>query len=110
MLFTVFTPVYNRRDLIHRVYDSLRDQTLRDFEWVVVDDGSSDNVVELLERYAAEADFPILIHRKENEGKHTAWNIGLEMARGEYFVPLDHDDACIPTALERFRYWWLTIP
>jgi glycosyltransferase involved in cell wall biosynthesis len=110
LLFTVFTPVYNRRERIHRVWDSLRAQTFRDFEWVVVDDGSTDNVMELLEQYAREADFPVRLHRKENGGKHTAWNLGAQMARGELFVPLDHDDACVPQALERFRYWWFSIP
>jgi glycosyltransferase involved in cell wall biosynthesis len=46
MLFTVFTPIYNRAHTLHRVYDSLRAQTLRDFEWIVVDDGSTDNTAE----------------------------------------------------------------
>lgn len=110
MFFTVFTAAYNRRDLIHRVWDSLRSQTFRDFEWIVVDDGSTDNVVELLDRYAQEADFPVRIHRKENGGKHTAWNVAVQMARGELLVPLDHDDACVPKALARLRYWWLSIP
>lgn len=72
MKFTVFTPVYNRRDKIHRVWDSLRSQTFRDFEWIVVDDGSTDNVMEILAIYKNEADFPVTILRQENKGKHFA--------------------------------------
>jgi glycosyltransferase involved in cell wall biosynthesis len=110
VLFTVFTPAYNRRRLIHRVWDSLRAQTFRDFEWVVVDDGSSDNVVELLAEYAAEADFPVRFERQENSGKHAAWNRGVAMARGELFVPIDSDDSFAPNTLDRFHHWWMTIP
>lgn len=110
MLFTAFTPLYNSRNLIHRVWDSLQAQTFRDFEWVIVDDGSPDDCADLLAEYQAKADFPIRIHRKENGGKHTAWNMGVEMAHGELFVSCDHDDAFIPTTLERFKHWWETIP
>src|SRR5579859_986007 len=94
--FTVFTAVYNSRKLIHRVWDSLRAQTFGQFEWVLVDDGSTDNSIELLEEFAREADFPVRIGRKENGGKHTAWNAGVAMAQVELFVVLDHDDKCIP--------------
>lgn len=110
MLFTVFTPVYNRRATLHRVFDSLRAQTLRDFEWVVVDDGSTDGVDEELEAYRARAGFPMRIAAQRNAGKHVAWNRGLELARGELFVPADSDDAFVPETLERFRDLWLSIP
>jgi FkbM family methyltransferase len=110
MLFTVFTPVFNRRETIGRVWEALRAQTWRNFEWVVVDDGSTDDVADVLDAYAAEADFPVRVHRQENGGKHVAWNRGVEMARGELFVPADSDDAFAPEALERFRRYWLSIP
>jgi FkbM family methyltransferase len=110
MLFTVFTPIFNRRDTIGRVWDSLRAQTCRDFEWVVVDDGSTDGVGDLLGAYVAEADFPVQLARQENGGKHVAWNRGVAMARGELFVPADSDDAFVPETLERFRGYWLSIP
>ncbi len=110
LLFTVFTPVYNRGDRVHRVWESLRAQTCRDFEWIAVDDGSTDNSVEVLEGFARQADFPVQIIKKENGGKHTAWNPAVQLAKGELFVPLDSDDACTPEALERFGYWWLSIP
>jgi glycosyltransferase involved in cell wall biosynthesis len=110
MLFTAFTPLYNSRNLIHRVWDSLQAQTCRDFEWLIVDDGSPDDCADLIAQYQAKADFPIRVHRKENGGKHTAWNAGVELAKGELFVSCDHDDAFIPAAFERFKYWWNTIP
>jgi len=110
VLFTVFTPVYNRRDTLHRVFDSLCAQTLRDFEWVVVDDGSTDGVGALLEEYRAGAGFPVRVATQPNGGKHVAWNRGLELARGELFVPADSDDAFVPWTLERFRELWHSIP
>ncbi|MBC6982109.1 glycosyltransferase family 2 protein [Caulobacter sp. 17J80-11] len=105
-LFTVFTPTFNRVATLHRVYDSLRAQTLRDFEWVVVDDGSSDGTDALIAGWKAEADFPITYVWQENRGKHTAFNRGAGLARGELFLPLDSDDACVPAALERFKHHW----
>jgi glycosyltransferase involved in cell wall biosynthesis len=110
VLFTVFTPTYNRRDKVHRVWDSLRAQTCRDFEWVVVDDGSTDGGPHLLRDYARVADFPVRLAVQAHGGKHVAWNRGVEMARGELFVPADSDDAFLPEALERFRTLWLSIP
>jgi len=110
VLFTVFTPVYNRRHTLHRVFDSLRGQTLRDFEWLVVDDGSTDGVAEALSEYRTEAAFPVRVSGQPHQGKHLAWNHGLELARGELFVPADSDDAFVPETLERFRDLWLSIP
>ncbi|NEX94003.1 glycosyltransferase family A protein [Caulobacter sp. 17J65-9] len=105
-LFTVFTPTFNRAATLHRVYESLRAQTLRDFEWVVVDDGSTDGTDALIAAWKAEADFPITYVWQENRGKHTAFNRGAALATGELFLPLDSDDACVPTALERFKHHW----
>ena len=56
---SVLTPTYNRASVLHRVYDSLNRQKIRNFEWVVVDDGSTDDTPALLARWQAEADFPI---------------------------------------------------
>ena len=58
-VFTVFTATFNRARVLHRVYDSLRAQTFRDLEWLVVDDGSSDGTGALVAAWRAEADFPI---------------------------------------------------
>jgi glycosyltransferase involved in cell wall biosynthesis len=109
-LFTVFTPTYNRASTLHRVYDSLRAQTLRDFEWLIVDDGSSDNTSELVKGWQKQADFPIAYHYQTNRGKHIAFNRGVTLAQGELFLTLDSDDACVPTALERLVWHWRQIP
>ena len=109
-LFTVVTTAYNCEATLHRVYDSLCAQTLRDFEWVVVDDGSSDNTGPRMEAWRRSAAFPIRYAHQENAGKHVAMNRAVEMARGELVVVLDGDDACVPTALERFEFHWRSIP
>ena len=109
-LFTVFTPAYNREGTLHRVYESLCQQTFRDFEWLIVDDGSQDNTRALVEGWQREANFPIRYIHQENQGKHVAFNRGVREAHGELFLTLDSDDACVPTALERFKYYWDAIP
>ena len=109
-LFTVFTPTYNRAHTIHRVYDSLVAQTFRDFEWVVVDDGSTDNTRELVANWIKEADFPIRYFFQENGHKKKAFNHGVEFARGELFLPADSDDAFPPHALDVFVRHWHAIP
>jgi glycosyltransferase involved in cell wall biosynthesis len=109
-MFTVFTPTYNRAHTLHRVYESLLAQTDQDFEWLIVDDGSLDNTHELVEHWLQTAPFPIRYFHQGNQGKHVAYNLAVKQARGEFLICLDSDDRCVPTALERFRYHWNTIP
>lgn len=104
--FTIFTPVYNRRHTIDRVWKSLKSQTYKNFEWVVVDDGSTDGVWDLLEEYEKEADFPVVLLQQQNKGKHVAWNRAVKLAKGELFVPADSDDSFEPNTLERFAFHW----
>ncbi|WP_341677804.1 glycosyltransferase family A protein [Niveibacterium sp. SC-1] len=113
-LFTVFTPTYNRRHTLPRVFAALRAQTCKDFEWLVVDDGSQDGSAELVAEFARDAalegGFPVRCIVQPNGGKHVAMNRGVREAAGELFLPLDSDDACTPDALERFRHHWQAIP
>jgi len=109
-MFTVLTATFNRAHTLPRVWDSLRGQTFTDFEWVVVDDGSTDGTAELVRGWAAEAAFPVRYLRQENKGKHVAMNRGVETSAGELIVVLDSDDACVSTALERFAFHWRSIP
>ena len=109
-LFTVFTPTYNRAGILHRAYKSLRGQTWRNFEWLVIDDGSTDNTREVVKGWQKEADFPIRYAWQENGNKAAAWNHALKLARGEFFVCLDSDDECVPEALESFKNHWESIP
>lgn len=108
--FTVFTPTFNRAATLGRVRDSLDAQTYRDFEWLIVDDGSSDGTRQLVEGWLHDARFPIRYLYQPNAGKHVAFNRAVREARGELFLPLDSDDACTPDALERLLYWWERIP
>lgn len=109
-LFTVFTPTFNRVNTLPRLYESLKAQTYRNFEWVIVDDGSTDRTKELIEKWQKEGDFLIRYFWQPNKGKHVAFNLGVKEAQGYFFLPLDSDDACLPRALERFKYHWDSIP
>jgi glycosyltransferase involved in cell wall biosynthesis len=109
-LFTVFTPTFNRAGTLPRVYDSLKKQTFRDFEWLIVDDGSSDGTRQVVEKWQTEADFPVRYIYQANQGKPAAHNRAVHEARGRLFLTLDSDDACIPEALERLHYHWDNIP
>lgn len=66
MIITVFTPTYNRSQLLQRLYESLVKQTYRDFEWIIVDDGSTDNTEEIVSEWCA--DFSIRYYWKNNGG------------------------------------------
>jgi len=110
VFFTVFTATYNRAYMLGRAYESLQAQAFRDFEWLIVDDGSSDNTAELVKAWQSEASFTIRYFYQPNSGKHVAFNRGVREAFGELFLTFDSDDVCEPNALERFRARWLEIP
>lgn len=107
--FTVFTPSYNRAHVLYRVYESLSQQNFRDFEWLIVDDGSTDNTRSLVEAWQQEANFPIRYVWQENGHKKTAFNHGVRLAKGELFLPADSDDRFLPNALECFVQHWHSI-
>ncbi len=109
-VFTVFTPTYNRARTLHRVWESVKAQTMRSFEWLVVDDGSTDNTRALVEGWAREADFPVRYIWQENQHKKVAFNRAVREAHGELILALDSDDTCVPNALERLWWHWNQIP
>ncbi len=98
-MITVFTPTYNRRKLLERLYQSLKNQTSFDFEWVIVDDGSVDDTEKFI-RSLPQDKFPIRLFLQENSGKHSAINKGAEVAKGEWFFIVDSDDYLLPKAIE----------
>ncbi len=104
--FTVLTPTYNRAHTLERVYRSLVDQTFQDFEWLVVDDGSTDNTRELVAGWQQEARFPIRYVWQENAHKKAAFNRGVAQAQGELLVALDSDDSLDVNALYAMRQVW----
>jgi glycosyltransferase involved in cell wall biosynthesis len=108
--FTVFTPTYNRAPTLARLYESLRRQTFRDFEWLIVDDGSEDETAATVEGWIAERELTIRYLRQHNQGKHVAFNRAVREARGELFWNVDSDDEALPQALERLDFHWWSIP
>lgn len=106
MKITVFTPTYNRAYIIENLYRSLQRQTVCDFEWLVVDDGSTDNTEQQFRAWQQEDNsFPILYFKQENGGKCRAINRGLELAKGELFFTVDSDDYLTDDALEKVARW-----
>jgi glycosyltransferase involved in cell wall biosynthesis len=109
-VFTVFTPTYNRAHTLPRLYASLSRQTFRDFEWLIVDDGSTDDTREAVSGFQRVAWFPVRYFFQDNSGKHVAFNRGVREAAGELFLNVDSDDALVPEALERLKHHWDAIP
>jgi len=103
MLITLFTPTYNRAHLLPEIYFSLEAQTSKDFEWVIVDDGSKDDTYNVVNSLLKGKSFPIRYYHKENGGKHTAINMGAKIARGQLLLILDSDDVLPPTAIADIR-------
>lgn len=109
-LFSVITPTYNRAQTLDRVYRSLREQSFQDFEWVVVDDGSTDHTRSLIRGWQEEASFPIRYFWQSNQHKKTAFNRGVREARGEWLVVIDSDDELDANALYHMGRVWDEIP
>lgn len=108
---TVFTPTYNRAYIIENLYHSLQRQTFRDFEWLVIDDGSSDNTEEIFQNWIQnENAFPIRYYKQPNGGKCRAINHALDLAEGELFFTVDSDDYLTDDALEKIVLWESQLP
>lgn len=103
MLITIFTPTYNRSYTLKKLYDSLRQQTEQNFEWIIIDDGSSDDTEELVENLKRENKIPITYEKQKNGGKHRAINRGLKLAAGEFFFIVDSDDFLTNDAIEKIN-------
>lgn len=108
--FSVITPTFNRAPLLKHVYESLINQTFRDFEWIVVNDGSTDNTEEIVQQLSRSSPFPIQYVYQKNSGLHVARNTGIILSRGLLCIFLDDDDILLSYSLERFWYWWNYIP
>lgn len=103
MFLTVFTPTYNRGYIIKNLFESLKRQTLKEFEWLVIDDGSTDNTEELFQEWTKETTFPVRYIKQQNGGKHRAINRGVKEANGELFFIVDSDDYLSYNAIERIH-------
>jgi glycosyltransferase involved in cell wall biosynthesis len=107
---SVVTGTYNRRQYLARLHGSLVAQTFTDFEWVIVDDGSTDGTNQLVAGWQRDSPFPIHYFWQPNAGRHMAFNRGVQEARGEYFAGIDSDDWYPPDALKRMVEEWESIP
>ena len=97
---TVFTPTYNREKTLKTLYESLVNQTCKDFYWLIVDDGSTDNTNKIVETWIRENKIRIEYYKQENQGKSMAHNAGVRHATGELFVCVDSDDYLEKNAVE----------
>lgn len=108
--FSVFTATYNRENFIINVYNSLVQQTFKDFEWILIDDGSSDNTEILVNNLILKNELlSIRYIKKVNGGKHTAWREATKIFNSEYVITIDSDDYLTPNALEIFNKYWKEI-
>lgn len=108
-LITYFTPTYNRADYLPRVYQCLKQQSCNQFVWLVVDDGSKDNTVEVMTGLVDANEIPILFISKTNGGKHSAFEIALKETNTDYFACMDDDDIYSEEATRTFLTEWQKI-
>lgn len=106
-VLTVFTPTYNRAGLLPRAYEALLRQTSHRFEWLIIDDGSTDNTQQLVAKWQGRPNpFNITYVFKENGGLHTGYNAAIERLTTELAVCVDSDDFLPDDAVERIVNFW----
>lgn len=103
---TIFTPTYNRAYILPALYESLIGQTSNDFEWLIVDDGSTDNTRSIVEEWIKEKKIIIRYFYQENSGKQIAMNLGAEKCHTPLFDCVDSDDYMVPDAIEKIIQFW----
>ena len=101
MNLTIFTPTYNRAHLLPKLFYSLQKQDLKNFEWLIVDDGSTDDTAQTIKEIQYEADFPITYIYQENQGKHVAINTAVKATSNDLFLIIDSDDEMIENSSEK---------
>ena len=99
---TVITPVYNRRNVLKRAIDSVERQSFRDIEYIIIDDGSTDSIDDIVEEFMESTELPVMFVKKNNGGVHTARNAGYKRARGKLILCVDSDDELKFNACEIF--------
>ena len=104
---TVLTPTYNRLNTLVNCFQSLLKQSSKDFEWLIIDDGSSDETKQIVDQFIRKADFKVSYIFKENGGKHTALNRGIKEVTTELTLVLDSDDTLTSNAIEIIVREWV---
>lgn len=100
-MISIITPTYNRGELLHNCYKSLVNQTCKDFEWIIIDDGSIDKTKVIVDTWIAEKKIKIKYLYQNNQGKHIAHNCGVLKSDGEWIFCLDSDDILAERAIEK---------
>lgn len=108
-MITVFTPTYNRAYILSKLYESLKRQTFNDFEWLIVDDGSTDDTRDLVDGWMKECLIDIRYYYQENGGKHRAINKGAPLAKGTWFFIVDSDDTLPDNSLDIANKWMKSV-
>ena len=104
---TIFTPSYNRAYCLHKCYESLCRQSNKDFDWLIVDDGSTDNTKELVDKWCTKDNgFSIRYIYKNNGGLHTAYNTAIENIETELSMCIDSDDYVPDDGVEKILKFW----
>ncbi len=106
---TVFTPTFNRAYILKNLYESLCMQEYKNFEWLIVDDGSSDETNKIVKDWIKENKIEIRYFYQENSGKHVAINLGVKNAKGKYFIIVDSDDYLTKDALKEITNCFISI-
>lgn len=104
MRFSVIIPLYNKAPYVKKAIESVYCQTLRDFELIVIDDGSSDNSLSVAREALRDTDIVFQLMHQENAGVSIARNKGVAVSQGDYICFLDADDWWAPTFLERMNW------
>lgn len=102
---TILTPTYNRKYILHKLYNSLTEQSDKRFVWFIVDDGSNDSTKEQVDRWEKENIINIKYVYKKNGGKHTAINFAMKMIDTEYTFIVDSDDYLLKNSVETIYGW-----
>ncbi|BCK00817.1 glycosyltransferase family 2 protein [Anaerocolumna chitinilytica] len=109
-MITVLTATYNRGNILHYLYNSLLEQTSKDFEWIVIDDGSEDNTEIIVNKWISETpNFNISYYKMKNGGKHRAVNLGVTYAKYSYIFIVDSDDYLLNNTIGKIHEWIKTI-
>lgn len=106
MLISIFTATYNRKYTLPRLYKSLCNQKTMNFEWIVIDDGSTDGTEDLINGYKRDCLFPIKYYKQSRGGKHRALSFAAMKAEGELFFPVDSDDYLVELATQWIEESW----
>ncbi len=105
-MLSIVTPSYNRGYLLGRLFDSLKVQNNYNFEWIIIDDGSTDNTKEIIKEIQDGCyEFPIIYVYQENGGKHRAINSAIKNANGEFIFIVDSDDYITQDAVNTIEQW-----